>query len=160
MPLKIRQTKKDLSVHGGLLVVEGLLERLGFAGRFRDKVPNNAKRSRNDGITKLKFMLYGFICDCQCLDDFELLARDPLLKELAGKTYTARTLESYLRSFTPAMIKDLQDETIMLNLALRADLERRQEKSRRQKSRDVLILDCDSTKSQQYGLKMEGVQVA
>ena len=91
----------------------------------------------------------------------ELLGQDPMLAEVVGsKVYTARTYGNYLRSFNPAQIKALQDAAIHLNLALRADLERRWTKTKADRRRDVLILDCDSTKNIQYGTKMEGVEKA
>ena len=77
MAIKLRKSKKNLSVHGGLPVVAELLKRVGFDSRFSSLVPSNTQRRRGDGIDKLKAMIYGFICDCQCLDDIGITGSRP-----------------------------------------------------------------------------------
>ncbi len=140
----VNQTKSNL---GGLPFYNYLYDQLGLAELISTHLPQGKLNSTKHHLTKFKAMVMGFIAGADCLDDWERLRFEPVFSKLC-KTHAANTYGEFLRSFTPAMIKELNYKLTKL--------------AKRLVSTSFggvdTIRDIDSTVHLQHGKKMEGAK--
>lgn len=102
-------------------------------------------------ISKLRQIVYGFLAGAQCLDDFDMLSNDFGFRAICDeKAYTAKSHGDFLRSFSLAHAKDLNQLLTQHAFCLRQQLFPAQES---------ITFDIDSTSNEQFAKKMEGVAV-
>lgn len=95
--------------------------------------------------------MLGFQAGAECLDDMEVFGNDEGFREICGgKAYSAKAYGDFLRSFGKIQCKELNHKLVELAYQTRAALVPQAES---------ITIDIDSTSSQQYAKKMEGVAV-
>ena len=93
-------------------------------------------------------MVLGLIAGARCLDDMDRLAQDPAFLAINGdKLNAARSYDAFLQHFTHGMVKRMN--LAMIDSALRLN--------ETQAKDNDFILSCDSSDSEQAGVKLEGV---
>lgn len=147
--IKISDTNKSLSARGGLLLAQEALKSFNFRYSITGCLPGLVTGGSRS-VDKFEAMLLGSIAGAECLDDLEVLSNDPAFQEVVTKTYTAKAYGDFLRTFTDAHVKMLQYALINQSFEMR---------SRAVQKSDSFTIDLDSTSNQQYGQKMEGVEV-
>ena len=148
-PIKIAATDKVLSAQGGLYVVDALLAKTCLGNAVLPHLPA-LKTGTSKSVEKFRHLLLGFAAGAECLTDLDVLAEDQAFAELCAKPYSAKAYGDFLRAFTPLQCKELNHCLAKLSFALRAQLFPNQ---------CSITIDFDSTANQQYGKKMEGVEI-
>lgn len=148
-PIKLAATNKVLSAQGGLYVVNALLAKADLNNIISKHLPA-LKMGSSKSVQKFRHLVLGFAAGAECLDDLEVLAEDQAFAEICAKPYSAKAYGDFLRSFTALQCKELNRCLATLSFKLRAQLFPEQRS---------ITIDFDSTANQQYGKKMEGVEV-
>lgn len=150
MSIRIKSTKKQFSALSGLYQFNKLYKSLNIDSLIVPALPLlqcGAHRSQN----KFEQLIYSFLAGAECLDDTEVIAKDAIFDIICNKSYTAKSLGNFLRSFKHLQIKKLNQILTVLAFKLREKL------CFKDKS---LTIDLDSTINKQYGQKIEGVGYA
>ena len=142
---KISSVHKNFSAFGGLIVLDNLIAKSSWKLELQDILP---KQGSESSFRKFKNIVFGFAAGASCLDDLDMLKRDPVLEQKIGKSYSAKSCGDFLRAFSKTQCKELNQ------VLARQSFSYRQELFPESKS---ITLDIDSTKNRQYAQKMEGV---
>ena len=146
--IRLEATDKALSSLAGLSAFSSAFDRFLDPMTWQDLLPANKITPKTTAFEKLKAMTLGLVAGASCLDDMDRLAQDPaFLAVNGGKLNAARTYDEFLQQFTHEMVKRMN--LAMIDSALR--LHKYQAKDH------DFILSCDSSDSEQAGVKLEGV---
>lgn len=148
MNIKISETRKELSANGGIFIAEGLINSFSLKSRVAGCVPALKIAERNS-FEKFKGLVLGFMAGAECLDDMGPLSEDGALTSSCDM-FSAKTYGNFLRSFSYQDLSSMQKRLTDLSLDMRLEVIGKT---------DDFIVDVDSTPNQQYGLKMEGVEM-
>ena len=152
MNIKIDSVNKEFSAFAGLKIFDELKKKIYHPANFDKKcLPCDKKGDTSSSYSKFSDLLHGFIAGADCLDDMGKLGQDGGFKAIAGNTvFTPKSYGDYLRSFN-----EMNCQQLNFNLGRSAYTLR----SRLYESANSILFDIDSTSNQQYGKKMEGVEM-
>lgn len=148
MNIKLTATAKDLSANGGIFLADQLLEQFSVKGRVQDVIPV-LKIAQKNSFEKFKGLLLGFVAGAECLDDMQPLGKDAAFG-VRCSMFTAKTYGNFLREFSEVSMHDMQRRLTDLSLDMRAEVIGKTAS---------FTVDMDSTSNQQYGVKMQGVEM-
>ncbi len=117
--IKVSTTDKSLSSYGGLVLATESFEAFNLRGSIAQSLPelvSGVGRSQD----KFEAMVLGSMAEAECLEDLEVLGKDPGYEETVSKTYTAKSYGDYLRTLTEYHCKTLQYALIHQSFAMRA----------------------------------------
>ena len=151
MDIKVAATNQVLSPRGGLILLKKVCQKLDLFAKASEFLPKN-KKGNKSSTDKFSQILYGFHAGAENLDDLERLAFDPAFSSICDdKVYTAKTCGNFLRGFTHLQCKQMNGILADTAFKLRSQFQ--------PSDPNNFIMDFDSTPNQQYGQKMEGVEV-
>jgi hypothetical protein len=139
-----------LTEFGGLMCFRDLWRGLGMHLKINELLPNPRKSKSILRRQQQKFegLLFGFLCEADCLDDMNHLNKDQgFLAATNSQGFGARIYGSFLRQFNDWQVRQLNELLMKMAFEVRLKLF--------PNDRDF-ILDIDSTTHEQYGRKMEG----
>lgn len=148
MIIKIEASDKAFSAHGGMILFNSLMDKIGVRSLVERSLPSLVSGTGRSW-DKFRGLLSGFYAGAECLDDMEVLSRDDGFNASNDdNTYTPKAYGDFLRCFSRPQIRELQgaliDEAFMLRHATGFES-------------SSMVFDFDSTSNEQYGEKMEGV---
>ena len=147
LSLKITHSAKPLSSFSGLHLFDDLFHKFEIQQLISHYLP---KKKRDRGLSsfeKLFAGIIGFIAGVECLDDFDWLGHDPLVRELTDSP-SSITMGKFLRLFSLRQIQQIQNLIPTFAFKMRLWLEPKLYK---------IIFKMDSSDHEQFGTKMEGV---
>ena len=97
--IKLETTDKHLSSYGGLFLVRTLLDELHLDHRVAEYLPKTPKKNL-DTADKFEALLLGFILGNNHLDDWDESNKDAAIQAVQERTFGAKCLGDYLRSFS------------------------------------------------------------
>ncbi|SMF84829.1 IS1380 family transposase [Pseudobacteriovorax antillogorgiicola] len=151
MNITIETTDKDLSSLAGMLIFKKLCEKAYPEDIFDNNNIPSLKSGIDKNIVKLKQLIYAFQAGAECLDDFNRLAMDSSFRAICDdRVYTPKSMGNFLRTFDQIKCKNLNSLLSRTSFRLRSSLF---------PTAESIIFDIDSTSNQQYGKKMEGVNM-
>ena len=146
--IKTEASNKSFSVNGGLLLCRDLLNKTRLSNNLSELLPQT-RRNHLSGQHKFESLVLGFQAGNDHLDDWNEINRDAGYEAAVSRTYCAKSLGDYLRSFTGLNLFKMQGKLIDLSFSLRSQL---------MPDSKQFILDIDSTFHAQHGKKTEGVE--
>jgi hypothetical protein len=150
MIIKFQKTNKALSSFGGMLCFKDIHKHFDLNAAISPFLPQLITGSARN-FRKFEGLMFGLEAGAECLDDMDRLAMDQGFAEVChGKVYTAKAYGDFLRSFSEYQCKLLNRSLVELGYKLRSALF---------SQKDSITIDFDSTSNQQYGKKMDGVEL-
>lgn len=149
LSIKITPNAETLSSYSGLHLFSDLITKFEIRSYFGTYIPQKLRDRGLSSFEKLYSGVMGFIAGAECLNDFDYLSNDPLFYELTSGP-ASTTMGKFLRLFSSKQIQDLRNQLPTLALKLRLWL---------QPNLYKIIFKMDGTIHQQYGKKMEGVEL-
>lgn len=147
MSIQILTTNKELSSFGGLVSFEQLLN-----GKVLAFLRSHPRLHEFRNVNKFKQIALGFAAGAECLDDLGRLHEDKGFSALSARDYHPKSYGDFLRQFSREDCRALNSSLTDLSYRLREAIPVSQDKRE-------FVLDLDSTPNQQYGRKMEGVEI-
>ena len=149
MSIKLQRSDKHFSSFGGLSVINSFINTRNFGGLIEPFVPS-LRSGKVRSMNKFGDLLRGFSAGAQCLEDMDVLSKDIGFRAACGgRSYCSKTFGDFLRGFDGSIFSEFSQVLSRFSWGLRSKI---------CDSKEV-IFDCDSTLNQQYGLKMEGVEM-
>jgi len=145
--IRLETTRTDLTSNVGAVLIDKIYDLLDFSNLL-SVLPRAKRKDAICAESKFKGLMYSFAIGGDSLDDLDSFKEsDRFYRELSDGGVSARTMGNFLRTFNKLHLDDLADVLLEQGVALRKMLG---------KSKDI-ILNMDSTVTQQYGKKKEGV---
>jgi hypothetical protein len=145
--VKIEVGRGNYTALGGLSIFSHAMKRMKTRDKLLPIMPGKTRYKRTKAYEKFHAMTMGFIAGAECLDDMDVLSKDPGFEAVCGKVNASTTYGSFLRSFEVWQPRRMNELLAKTALATRRKLFPH--------DRDFII-DIDSTSHVQYGKKMEG----